>query len=111
MPALVIAPAQATPALLALPRPVSISDPVQIGLVHSLNRPGGNLTGLTLLSVELGPKLLELLHDAIPSARTMALLINPTNPNSDTETKTLQVRAAMPPWRRRVRPALPAVRW
>jgi len=66
---------------------------VEIGLVGSLNRPGGNLTGMTLLSVELGPKLLELLHDAIPSAGTVGVLINPANPNSETETKTLQAGA------------------
>ena len=60
-----------------------IADPVQIGVVTSLNRPGGNVTGVTLLSVELGPKLLELLHGAVPSARTMVLLINPTNPNAE----------------------------
>jgi putative ABC transport system substrate-binding protein len=71
----------------------TISDPVQIGLVASLNRPGGNLTGVTLLSVEVGPKSLELLHAAVPSGKSMALLINPTNPNADTQSKTLQTAA------------------
>jgi ABC-type uncharacterized transport system substrate-binding protein len=54
-------------------------DPVQIGLVASLNHPGGNMTGTTNLSVEIGSKLLDLLHDAIPNAKTIALLVNPTN--------------------------------
>jgi putative ABC transport system substrate-binding protein len=68
----------------------TIADPVQIGLVASLNRPGGNVTGVTLLSVEVGPKLLNLLYEAVPSATIMALLINPTNPNVDTQSKYLQ---------------------
>jgi putative tryptophan/tyrosine transport system substrate-binding protein len=71
----------------------TISDPVQIGLVASLNRPGGNLTGVTLLSVEVGPKSLELLHAAVPSAKSMALLINPRNPNADAQSKNLQTAA------------------
>src|SRR5262249_9487333 len=71
----------------------TIADPVQIGLVKSLNRPGGNMTGVTLLSVELGPKLLELLHDAAPKATIMALLVNPTNPNLVTQSRDLQAAA------------------
>jgi putative ABC transport system substrate-binding protein len=71
----------------------TISDPVQIGLVASLNRPGGNLTGVSVLAVEVGPKLLELLHVAVPSAKAMALLINPENPNADAQSKTLQAAA------------------
>ena len=71
----------------------TISDPVQIGLVASLNRPGGNLTGVTVLSVEVGPKLMELLHAAVPSAKSMALLINPRNPNADAQSKNLQTAA------------------
>jgi putative tryptophan/tyrosine transport system substrate-binding protein len=71
----------------------TISDPVQIGLVASLNRPGGNLTGVTLLSVEVGPKSLELLHAAVPSGKSMALLINPANPNAETQSKNLQTAA------------------
>jgi putative tryptophan/tyrosine transport system substrate-binding protein len=71
----------------------TIADPVQIGLVTSLNRPGGNMTGATLLSVEVGPKLLELLHDLVPKATIMALLVNPTNPNVETQSRNLQVAA------------------
>ena len=71
----------------------TIADPVQIGLVASLNRPGGNVTGATLLSVEVGPKLLELLRAAVPSASTMALLLNPTNPNAETQSKSIQQAA------------------
>ena len=62
-----------------------LADPVQIGLVTSLNRPGDNVTGVTLLSVEIGPKLLNMLHEAVPSATIMALLVNPTNPNVEVQ--------------------------
>jgi putative ABC transport system substrate-binding protein len=63
---------------------VTGADPVRDGLVASLNRPGGNLTGVTLLSVELEPKLLELAHELVPGATAMALLVNPTSPFADT---------------------------
>ena len=56
------------------------SDPVRLGLVASLSRPGGNLTGVTNLNVEVAPKRLELLHQIIPTATTFALLINSSNP-------------------------------
>ena len=56
------------------------SDPVQAGLVPSLSRPGGNITGVTQLSVEVTPKRLELVHELIPVARVIGLLVNPTNP-------------------------------
>jgi putative ABC transport system substrate-binding protein len=68
-------------------------DPVDMGLVASLNRPGGNLTGITGLSVELVPKRLELLHELVPPATMVGLLVNPTNPNAATQTKELQAAA------------------
>jgi putative ABC transport system substrate-binding protein len=71
----------------------TIGDPVQIGLVASLSRPGGNITGVTYLNVEVGPKLLELLHEVVPTATTMAALVNPTNLNAETLSRSLQVAA------------------
>jgi putative ABC transport system substrate-binding protein len=62
----------------------TIADPVQIGLIASLSRPGGNVTGATQLNVEIGPKLLEVLHEAVPAATDLGLLVNPTNPNTET---------------------------
>jgi ABC-type uncharacterized transport system substrate-binding protein len=69
------------------------SDPVHLGLVTSLSRPGGNITGVTQLNVEVGPKRVELLHELVPTATTIALLINPTNPNAETVTRDLQAAA------------------
>ncbi|HEY6699260.1 MAG TPA: ABC transporter substrate-binding protein [Pseudolabrys sp.] len=56
------------------------SDPIQLGLVTSLSRPGGNVTGVTSLAVEVAQKRLELLHQLFPTARVMALLVNPAEP-------------------------------
>src|SRR6202051_3390424 len=61
------------------------ADPVQLGLVASLNRPGGNVTGVTQLTVGLVPKELELLHEVLPTARVMALLGNPGDASAETE--------------------------
>jgi putative ABC transport system substrate-binding protein len=57
------------------------ADPIEIGLVASLNRPGGNVTGITNLNVEVAPKRLELLHEVVPAATSFALLVNPTSPS------------------------------
>jgi len=65
-------------------------DPVEFGLIKSLNRPGGNLTGVTILSVELEPKLFELLHELVPAATVIALLVNPTSPFAETLSRDAQ---------------------
>ena len=57
------------------------ADPIKTGLVDSFNRPGGNLTGVTILISILGPKRVELLRELLPSISTIALLVNPNNPN------------------------------
>jgi putative ABC transport system substrate-binding protein len=68
-------------------------DPVALKLVTSLNRPGGNLTGVSLLNVELGAKRLELLHEVVPAAKIAGLLINPGAPNAETLSKGVQAAA------------------
>ena len=68
-------------------------DPVKFGLVPSLNRPGGNITGQSGQNAELGPKRLELLHEVVPAATTLALLINPTNLNAETLSTDLHAAA------------------
>jgi putative ABC transport system substrate-binding protein len=68
-------------------------DPVEIGLIGSLSRPGGNITGVTNLNVELGPKKLELLHKLVPAPPRIAALFNPANPNSESVQKGIQAAA------------------
>jgi putative ABC transport system substrate-binding protein len=70
------------------------SDPIEVGLVASLARPSGNVTGITNLNTELGPKRLELLHELVPTAATVGLLVNPTSPNlAESSTRDLQALA------------------
>jgi putative tryptophan/tyrosine transport system substrate-binding protein len=71
------------------------SDPVRLGLVASLNRPGGNATGVTNTNVEMAPKRLQLLHELVPTASVIALLVNPANPTI-AETNTKELHAAAP---------------
>jgi putative tryptophan/tyrosine transport system substrate-binding protein len=73
---------------------------IRLGLVASLNRPGRNITGVTQLSSELVSKRLGLLHDLISTAKTIGLLVNPTDPRAETQTRDMQeaarARAANP---------------
>jgi putative ABC transport system substrate-binding protein len=68
-------------------------DPVDDGLVSSMNRPGGNVTGISRLSVALEPKRLELLHEVMPQGTVIACLINPTSPRAEVQIQQLQVSA------------------
>jgi putative ABC transport system substrate-binding protein len=70
------------------------ADPVELGLVTSLNRPGGNLTGVTTLNTEIEPKRLEILRKLLPTARMMAVLVNPGNDPVVVETELRQAQAA-----------------
>jgi putative ABC transport system substrate-binding protein len=70
------------------------ADPVKLGLVPSLNRPSGNVTGVTQANTETTPKRLELLHELLPTARVMALLVNPADPAlAEPTTKDVQAAA------------------
>jgi putative tryptophan/tyrosine transport system substrate-binding protein len=69
------------------------ADPVKLGLVDSLNRPHGNLTGVSTLVAALAPKQLELLHEILPSAGTIALLVNADNPNASADAPEIQAAA------------------
>jgi len=98
----VIVAAGTTPGALALKAATSTipvvfyigADPIEVGLVTSLSRPGGNLTGVVTLNVEVAAKRLELLHELVPSATVVALLVNPTNPAlAATITRDLQTAA------------------
>jgi putative tryptophan/tyrosine transport system substrate-binding protein len=65
-------------------------DPVRFGLVAAFNRPGGNLTGISVLNVAVTAKRVELLHELVPNAALVAMLANPTNPFTETETKEMR---------------------
>ena len=68
-------------------------DPVGGGLVASLNRPGGNVTGVTFLTTELVPKRLELLHEIVPSVTSVGFLVNPTSPSATAQIREAQTAA------------------
>jgi putative ABC transport system substrate-binding protein len=68
-------------------------DPVRLGLVSSLSRPGGNATGITNIAASLTKKRLELLRELVPTAAVIAFLVNPSNPNAQTETEGVQAAA------------------
>jgi putative ABC transport system substrate-binding protein len=69
-------------------------DPVKLGLVASLNRPGGNVTGVNFLINALGGKRLELLRELVPTATVIGLLVNPNNPSTEAETKDILLAAS-----------------
>jgi len=71
----------------------SAGDPVQLGLVASLNRPGSNVTGVTQMNVEIEPKRLELLHELLPTTSVMAVLVNPADPLAEGQLKEAQSAA------------------
>jgi putative ABC transport system substrate-binding protein len=73
---------------------ITAGDPIALGLVESLNRPGANITGATALTLEAGKKWLQLLQETVPAATEFAALINPTSPNlAEAQTKDLQAAA------------------
>jgi ABC-type uncharacterized transport system substrate-binding protein len=82
-------PAKATTKTIPIVFTTSL-DPVEAGIVASLSRPGGNLTGITSLNVEVEPKRLELLHELVPTATIIGALVNPAGPNAGTQSKGLQ---------------------
>jgi putative tryptophan/tyrosine transport system substrate-binding protein len=69
------------------------SDPIKLDLVTSLGRPGGNVTGMTLFGSELGVKRLDLLHEMLPKAERIAFLVNPGNPNAESDIANVQAAA------------------
>jgi len=98
--AVIVAPGGAPGALAAKSATATIpivfemgADPIAIGLVGNLNRPGGNLTGVSSLNVQVTPKRLEILHEAVPTAAEVAVLVNPTSPTADSQLRNLQAAA------------------
>jgi len=93
--------ANSTPALAAMAAtstvPIVFSaagDPVELGLVARMNRPGANVTGISSLAAELGPKRLQLLHEIVPGATVVAFLVNPKGRNAEPQAKDLEVAAS-----------------
>ena len=72
---------------------VTADDPVEHGLVRSLNRPGGNITGVTMASAELRPKMLQLLKELVPHAKLLHMLVNPNNASMEIQTREAQSAA------------------
>ena len=68
-------------------------DPVQLGVVDSLSRPGGNITGVSSLSVDVSPKRLELMHELLPTATKLAVVANPTSPTANSQLQKLRSAA------------------
>ena len=98
--AVIVAPGGAPAALAAKSATTTIpivfemgADPIAMGLVGSLSRPDGNLTGVSSLNVEVTPKRLEVLHELVPTASSFAVLINPTSPTADSQLKNLHAAA------------------
>jgi putative ABC transport system substrate-binding protein len=98
--AVIVAPGGAPAALAAKSATTTIpivfemgADPIAIGLVGSLARPGGNLTGVSSLNVEVTPKRLEILHETVPTAAVIAVLVNPTSPTAESQLRNLQAAA------------------
>jgi putative ABC transport system substrate-binding protein len=99
--AAVIVPIGGTPAVVAAKAATSTvpivfivgADPVELGLVASLNRPGGNVTGVAIMGVELEAKRLELLRELVPGSALIAVLVNPSNAQAETQSRRLE-RAA-----------------
>jgi putative tryptophan/tyrosine transport system substrate-binding protein len=99
-PAVIVAAGGAPAALAAKSATSSITivfemggDPVALGVVDSLSRPGGNLTGVSSLSVEVSRKRLEFMHELLPSATEFVIVSNPTSPTADSQLKNLQAAA------------------
>ena len=98
--AVIVAPGGAPAALAAKSATTTIpivfemgADPIAMGLVGSLNRPGGNLTGVSSLNVEVTPKRLEIMREAVPAAAVVAVLVNPTSPTAASQWRDLQAAA------------------
>jgi len=72
---------------------VSAGDPIALGLVPSLSRPAGNVTGISMITVGLAPKRLELLHELVPATSVIAMLVNPTGPYAESETNDVVASA------------------